>query len=111
MSVIVKSEYLHKSDNCAGCPLFKSNSNGYLFCRGKGIAFGKEDGEWIPKTTPNWCPIVDIIDEDLRSAIELLIFNYEKSISNNYVKKPLAHALYHTWKSIDICEDERTHLE
>ena len=34
--------------------------SGNLFCKAKGVAFGKEDAEWLPKTTPNWCPLVMI---------------------------------------------------
>lgn len=49
-------------NNCCDCPLFKSNASGYLFCKGKRISFGKEDAEWLPKETPNWCPLRPLPD-------------------------------------------------
>ena len=58
MSVLIKG--MEMPTNCCGCPLFKSNASGHLFCKGKGVAFGKEDCEWLSKTTPNWCPLVTV---------------------------------------------------
>ena len=48
--------------NCCECFAFKSNASGNLFCKAKRLAFGKEDAEWLPKTTPNWCPLIPVPD-------------------------------------------------
>ena len=58
MSILITS--LDKPDRCVVCPLFKSTMTGERLCKGKAIMFGEEDTEWLVKTTPNWCPIVEI---------------------------------------------------
>ena len=58
MSILIKGMDMPKC--CTDCFAFKSNASGYLFCKGKKVAFGKEDAEWLPKRTPNWCPLVEI---------------------------------------------------
>ena len=37
----------------------------------------------------------------LEKAIELLKEEYEKAKNQPFVQKPLAYALYHTWKKVD----------
>lgn len=37
----------------------------------------------------------------LEDAIELLRKEYEKASNTHYVNRPLAWALYHTWKKVD----------
>mgnify|MGYP003292560188 CR=1 FL=1 len=37
----------------------------------------------------------------LEKAIELLKAEYEKAKKQPFVQKPLAYALYHTWKKVD----------
>lgn len=37
----------------------------------------------------------------LEKAIELLCAEYEKAMNLEYVRNPLAFALYHTWKKVD----------
>lgn len=44
---------------------------------------------------------------NIDNVIELLKVNYEKSEGYKYVKKPLAHALYNTWKQINAVERAR----
>jgi hypothetical protein len=62
--------------SCCECFAFKSNASGQLFCKAKRIAFGKEDAEWLPLKTPNWCPLVPVpphgrlIDADALPWIE-----------------------------------------
>lgn len=58
MSILIRG--MEMPTSCCDCQLFKSNNSGQLFCKGKRIAFGKEDAEWLPKTTPNWCPLVHV---------------------------------------------------
>ena len=58
MSILIKGMEMPKS--CCKCFAFKSNASGQLFCKAKRIAFGKEDAEWLPKRTPNWCPLVEV---------------------------------------------------
>ena len=48
--------------SCCECFAFKSNASGNLFCKAKCVAFGREDAEWLPKKTPNWCPLVPVPD-------------------------------------------------
>ena len=58
MSILIKG--VDMPNNCLECFLFKSNMSGHWFCRAKRVAFGKEDAEWLPLATPNWCPLVEI---------------------------------------------------
>jgi hypothetical protein len=37
----------------------------------------------------------------LEKAIELLKAEYEEAKKQPFVQKPLAYALYHTWKKVD----------
>lgn len=37
----------------------------------------------------------------LGKAIELLCEEYGKALTLEYVRDPLAYALYHTWKKVD----------
>ncbi len=37
----------------------------------------------------------------LEKAIELLKAEYEEAKKQEWVQKPLAYALYHTWKKVD----------
>lgn len=43
----------------------------------------------------------------LETAINLLRKEYEKAVNLEYVRKPLAYALYHTWRQVDRKEKER----
>ena len=43
----------------------------------------------------------------LQTAITLLEANYEKAQNLEYVQRPLAWALYHTWKEVDSAKDEK----
>ena len=74
MSILIKGMEMPKS--CCYCPIFKRKLSGTLFCRGKRVAFGKEDAEWLPKTTPNWCPLIPVPDHgrliDADAAIRYL---------------------------------------
>ena len=38
---------------------------------------------------------------NLREAIKLLIKQYDRSKSADYVHNPVAHAFYHTWKQVE----------
>lgn len=68
MGVYIKG--MDMPTNCCECFAFKSNISGQQFCRAKRTAFGKEDAEWLPKRTPNWCPLEelpphgDLVDRD-----------------------------------------------
>ena len=37
----------------------------------------------------------------LRNAIILLEKEYEKALKSDFVRDPVAYALYHTWKQVD----------
>lgn len=43
----------------------------------------------------------------LQTAITLLEANYEKAQNLEYVQRPLAWALYQTWKEVDSAKDEK----
>ena len=64
MGLFIKG--MEMPENCCVCPCFKSiagfktTAGGYLFCKAKGIAFGKQDSEWIIKQRPNWCPLEEV---------------------------------------------------
>lgn len=38
---------------------------------------------------------------ELEKAIEMLKAEYERALNLEYVKMPLAWALYHTWKNVE----------
>lgn len=59
MSVLIKG-MKEMPKNCCECFAFKSNNTGHLFCKSKRTAFGRGDAEWLPKRTPNWCPLVPV---------------------------------------------------
>lgn len=40
-------------------------------------------------------------DKELLRAIKLLIRQYEHSWHSEYVRNPVAHALFHTWRQVD----------
>ena len=40
--------------------------------------------------------------KNLDEAVELLRKNYEKAKVTPYVQRPLAWALYQTWKTVDV---------
>lgn len=44
---------------------------------------------------------VEVADKELRKAIKLLIEEYGHSKASEYVQRPVAHALYHTWKRVE----------
>lgn len=44
---------------------------------------------------------------DLDKAIELLKSEYERAKKLEFVKNPLAYALYHTWKKVDNARQKR----
>ena len=44
---------------------------------------------------------IEVSDEKLKTAIKLLIKQYEHSKASAFVNDPIAHALYHTWKQVD----------
>lgn len=44
---------------------------------------------------------VEVPDENLLKAINILIKQYEHSKRSDYVHNPIAHAFYHTWKQLD----------
>ena len=58
MSILISG--MEMPTSCCECFAFKSNASGQLFCKAKRIAFGKEDAEWLPLKTPNWCPLVPV---------------------------------------------------
>ena len=70
---------------CIECFAFKSNASGQLFCKAKRIAFGKDDAEWLPKRTPNWCPLVPVPDHKgpLVDALEVINTFPEEFIFTN----------------------------
>lgn len=41
-------------------------------------------------------------------AVKLLEKNYETALSLKWVHKPMAYALYQTWKEFDINESDRS---
>ena len=43
----------------------------------------------------------------LEKAVELLEEKYERAQKMEYVQKPLAWALYQTWKEVDSMKDEK----
>lgn len=44
---------------------------------------------------------VSPVRPELRKAVELLEKNYERGLNSEFVRDPLAWALYQTWKEID----------
>ena len=44
---------------------------------------------------------------NLKKAIEELTAEYNKSVENDYVLKPMAYTLYHLWKKWDAKEHSR----
>lgn len=48
-------------------------------------------------------PTADVseVRPELRKAAKLLEKNYERGLNGDYVRNPLAWALYQTWKEID----------
>lgn len=44
---------------------------------------------------------VEVPDNKLLRAINLLIKQYEHSKNSEYVHHPIAHAFFHTWKQLD----------
>ena len=52
----------------------------------------------------NEAPTVDAVeveDKELLNAIKILVEQYSHSKRSDYVHSPVAHALYHTWKTVD----------
>ena len=52
-------------------------------------------------TAQNKVNAVEITDNELMRAVDLLIIQYERSKRSDYVRNPIAHAFYHTWKKLD----------
>lgn len=46
-------------------------------------------------------------DMKYQHAIRRLKKNYEKAIQEDYIRKPMAYALYQTWKHYDRSEVEK----
>lgn len=49
-------------------------------------------------------PTVDAVempDTEMLKAINMLIKQYEHSKQSDYVRNPIAHAFFHTWKQLD----------
>lgn len=44
---------------CTRCPF----CHDYMWCRAKDISFGEND-DWIFETRPNWCPLVEVPDDN-----------------------------------------------
>lgn len=44
---------------------------------------------------------VEVPDAQVRKTVELLCKNYEAAKKKPFVQRPLAYALFHTWKEID----------
>lgn len=44
---------------------------------------------------------VELVRPDLRKAVKLLGKNYERGLNSDYVRNPVAWALYQTWKEMD----------
>ena len=94
MSVYIKG--MEMPTSCCECFAFKSNASGYLFCRAKRLAFGKEDAEWLPKTTPNWFPIIPVPEHgrlgDL-DALKNIVFEALNDAITDGNSTPLGRAL------------------
>ena len=67
---------------------------------GKDLQFCQEAIEFAPTIEA-----FEVSDEKLKTAIKLLIQQYEHSKASAYVQDPIAHALYHTWKQVDERKD------
>lgn len=48
---------------------------------------------------------------NLKKVIEELTAEYNKSVENDYVLKPMAYTLYHLWKKWDAKEHSRVHQQ
>ena len=52
---------------------------------------------------------VEVEDKQLLRAVKLLIEQYEHSKNSEYVRRPVCHALFHTWKRLDEeCDRKRS---
>lgn len=51
----------------------------------------------------NAIPAADVtpVRHDLRAAVEVLGTYYERGLNSNYVRDPIAWALYQTWRKMD----------
>ena len=65
-----------------------------------GLYRGMEIAESYIKNAPA-VDAVEVPDEQLLRAVKLLLKQYEHSKKSAYVRNPVAHALYHTWKHFD----------
>lgn len=61
-------------------------------------ALGKV-ARWLDEATT--VDAVLVTDPELLKAIKLLIKQYGHSKQSEYVRSPVAHALFHTWKQVD----------
>ena len=89
MSVYIKNMEMPKS--CCECFAFKSNADGYLFCKAKRIAFGKEDAEWLPLKTPNWCPLSPVPPHGMLIDADALCKTLRSLAENEYTTKVFAN--------------------
>ena len=78
MSVYIKG--MEMPTSCCECFAFKSNASGNLFCKAKCVAFGREDAEWLPKKTPNWCPLIPVPDHGRLIDADALLSQYKGNI-------------------------------
>lgn len=44
---------------------------------------------------------VEPVRHELRKAVKLLMKNYDRGLNSDYVRNPVAWALYQTWKEMD----------
>lgn len=47
----------------------------------------------------------------LEKAVNILVENYERAKKLTFVHKPLSWALYHTWKVVDMVEDDKEEMQ
>ena len=43
----------------------------------------------------------------IEAAVEMLRSEYDKAVKSEFVNKPVAYALYQTWKAVDAKEKSR----
>lgn len=68
-----------------------------------GIGCLKEVREKLGQCTDNLPKVQKQIPvaEELEKAIKILREEFEKTRNNSYIHKPVAYALYHTWKRVE----------
>lgn len=55
--------------------------------------------------------MIDVVEipHELRQVVKKLIRNYEKAQKLQFVKNPIAYALYKTWREFDSRKENKNH--